>query len=145
MPFKLVYRTCSILYNNVDIPQNRSTHSDVNCVPQGGRHLLLLYGYYQSRFGLIPRSRGGRWGGITSHVPYMVSVTFSVYALALGDYKRVILRIAVMFTSSSYFMGLLRCVSKLRIHLLHVLRNYEHLEYRSDVCQIWTYRSGQSR
>ena len=103
MPFKLVYRTCSILYNIVAIPQNRSTHSDLNCVPQGGRH-----------------------HGITSHVPYMVSVTFSVYALALGDYKRVILRIVVMFTLSSYVMALLRCVSKLRIHLLHLLRNYEH-------------------
>ena len=31
------------------------------------RH-LLLYGYYQSRFGLIPRSRGGRWGLIKATV-----------------------------------------------------------------------------
>ena len=30
--------------------------------------LLLLYGYYQSRFGLIPRSRGGRWGLIKATV-----------------------------------------------------------------------------
>ena len=32
------------------------------------RLLLLLYGYYQSRFGLIPRSRGGRWGLIKATV-----------------------------------------------------------------------------
>ena len=30
--------------------------------------LLLLYGYYQSRFGLILRSRGGRWGLIKATV-----------------------------------------------------------------------------
>ena len=30
--------------------------------------LRLLYGYYQSRFGLIPRSRGGRWGLIKATV-----------------------------------------------------------------------------
>ena len=30
--------------------------------------LLLLYGYYQSRIGLIPRSRGERWGLIKATV-----------------------------------------------------------------------------
>ena len=44
------------------------------------RHLLLLlYGYYQSRFGLIPRSRGGRWGLIKATVCSNILQMFVCY------------------------------------------------------------------
>ena len=42
-------------------------------------HLLLLCGYYQSRFGLIPRSRGGRWGLIKATVCSKILQMFMRY------------------------------------------------------------------